>query len=299
MHSITEEDAFGSIGHSLPNYAASSFSAGDPYAMKPKQKAEEFDSALMSPDLRKTRICMQWKHGTCNETNCCFAHGRQELRATHDCFKTKLCAFYLRGNCKSGSRCRHAHGEDELRPAEFPLTHTQKSAVLAWKDEGVAPKDCVNRLISQIIPELRSRDPVAVAEALERSVQGSLLESEEKVDWRWKREDASGWSARKGAPVATSPITPYMPPPMLYSPFSPNYPPFPTYTPMYTHNPSWLYDGKNSQASSKELITEFADMSKQVSALITSNENSPNNGSVALSRRLSQLSLSEQNLPPE
>lgn len=33
----------------------------------------------------------------------------------HPCYKTKLCRYYMRGNCTAGNLCSFAHGEEELR----------------------------------------------------------------------------------------------------------------------------------------------------------------------------------------
>eukprot|EP00916_Digyalum_oweni_P021406 GHVL01035548.1.p1 GENE.GHVL01035548.1~~GHVL01035548.1.p1 ORF type:complete len:351 (+),score=59.85 GHVL01035548.1:84-1055(+) len=180
---------------------------------------EEFDTAAVAPDLTKTRICMQWKHGACHDPNCNFAHGRGELRATGDCFKTKYCAFWLRGNCKSGSRCRHAHGEPELRRCEYSLSPLQAQAVRSWKRTGVREGECVNRLIAQVIPELRSRDPVAVADALKRAVSlqisqepSTACSSQETTEgdtpggddddscehWRGESQWKSPWMSQRG-----------------------------------------------------------------------------------------------------
>eukprot|EP01053_Blabericola_migrator_P005946 Blabericola_migrator_1__5945@NODE_2_length_32877_cov_165_790003_g1_i0_p3_GENE_NODE_2_length_32877_cov_165_790003_g1_i0NODE_2_length_32877_cov_165_790003_g1_i0_p3_ORF_typecomplete_len820_score111_99zfCCCH/PF00642_24/7_5e03zfCCCH/PF00642_24/1_8e04zfCCCH/PF00642_24/0_00028zfCCCH/PF00642_24/2_5e06zfCCCH_3/PF15663_5/4e06C1_1/PF00130_22/0_0023zfCCCH_4/PF18044_1/9_8e03zfCCCH_4/PF18044_1/3_2e03zfCCCH_4/PF18044_1/0_47zfCCCH_4/PF18044_1/0_021Torus/PF16131_5/1_8e04Torus/PF16131_5/0_19Torus/PF16131_5/0_025T len=65
----------------------------------------------------KTRMCLQHKLGQCKRgsENCKFAHSLQELVATPDVYKTKICAFWSVGNCKAGPACRHAHGEEELR----------------------------------------------------------------------------------------------------------------------------------------------------------------------------------------
>lgn len=59
-------------------------------------------------------------HDDCRTGKSCkYAHTFEDLRATEDMFKTKMCAFWLAGHCKAGPVCRHAHGEMELRMNEF------------------------------------------------------------------------------------------------------------------------------------------------------------------------------------
>ena len=71
------------------------------------------------PDLRKTSLCRAWRRGQCNAVNCWFAHGEAERRATTGLFKTQLCQWFESGRvCKYGDRCRHAHGESELRQGQ-------------------------------------------------------------------------------------------------------------------------------------------------------------------------------------
>jgi hypothetical protein len=68
-----------------------------------------------APDLHKTAICRLYAKGLCNDKKCNFAHGEEELRVTPTVYKTQLCNFHQRGHCKKGNRCRHAHGNQELR----------------------------------------------------------------------------------------------------------------------------------------------------------------------------------------
>eukprot|EP00743_Colponemidia_sp_Colp-15_P010741 GILK01011865.1.p1 GENE.GILK01011865.1~~GILK01011865.1.p1 ORF type:complete len:235 (+),score=22.61 GILK01011865.1:51-707(+) len=68
------------------------------------------------PDLRKTKLCPNYQKGHCDDAECAFAHGDLELKATSDVYKTSLCTFFAQGKCKAGAHCRHAHGEQELRP---------------------------------------------------------------------------------------------------------------------------------------------------------------------------------------
>lgn len=77
--------------------------------------AHNFDELRTAPDLTKTAICRMFARGQCRNSDCKFAHGEQELRVTPSVYKTQLCNFHSRGHCKKGKRCRHAHGDEELR----------------------------------------------------------------------------------------------------------------------------------------------------------------------------------------
>eukprot|EP00427_Karlodinium_veneficum_P012000 CAMPEP_0169078546 /NCGR_PEP_ID=MMETSP1015-20121227/9467_1 /TAXON_ID=342587 /ORGANISM="Karlodinium micrum, Strain CCMP2283" /LENGTH=354 /DNA_ID=CAMNT_0009138139 /DNA_START=51 /DNA_END=1115 /DNA_ORIENTATION=+ len=66
-------------------------------------------------DLSKTAMCRLFAKGMCSNENCKFAHSERELRVTQNVYKTQLCNFYQRGHCKKGNKCRHAHGDHELR----------------------------------------------------------------------------------------------------------------------------------------------------------------------------------------
>eukprot|EP01066_Platyproteum_vivax_P009708 Platyproteum_vivax@DN4290_c0_g1_i1.p1 len=67
------------------------------------------------PNLTKTSLCKAWKAlGSCDKgEKCQYAHGPDELRATLDMFKKNVCFMWLRGKCKAGVYCRHAHGDRE------------------------------------------------------------------------------------------------------------------------------------------------------------------------------------------
>ncbi len=70
------------------------------------------------PVLRKTGICQAWFRGRCDNDACEFAHGEDDLQKG-TLYKTQLCKFYeMDGHCRKEARCRHAHGEAELRRQE-------------------------------------------------------------------------------------------------------------------------------------------------------------------------------------
>jgi len=72
-----------------------------------------------TPDLAKTKLCYNFFRRRCNDTRCKFAHGYQELRATNNVYKTELCRWWSHGGCKAGNACRYAHGVEELRGQDY------------------------------------------------------------------------------------------------------------------------------------------------------------------------------------
>lgn len=74
-------------------------------------------------DLSSTRMCPQLlQNGCCNKQGCRFAHDEKELKATDSLYKTSICIEFKKlGRCRLGPRCRHAHGESELRPKPVAL----------------------------------------------------------------------------------------------------------------------------------------------------------------------------------
>lgn len=73
--------------------------------------------------LGKTKLCKFFSRGHCTRGKACtFAHGRKELRAAPDLFKTELCfEFMTSGMCHRSESCQYAHGEQDLRMhAGFP-----------------------------------------------------------------------------------------------------------------------------------------------------------------------------------
>ncbi|EUD67192.1 hypothetical protein C922_02342 [Plasmodium inui San Antonio 1] len=85
------------------------------------------DTLRSCMNLMKTKICQLWLRNECRNANCVFAHGEGELRATPDYFKTKLCKYFDKeGTCPSGDKCRHAHGQAELRQRNYRKTELEK-----------------------------------------------------------------------------------------------------------------------------------------------------------------------------
>jgi len=70
------------------------------------------------PDLRKTRLCLAFERGGCNDEDCSFAHGEDDLRSTNLFYKKTLCIWNQKGKCRNGNQCRFAHGTMELRTSQ-------------------------------------------------------------------------------------------------------------------------------------------------------------------------------------
>jgi len=88
------------------------------------------ESELQSaPDLIKTKLCKKYEEGECQDPDCQFAHGLEELRLPPN-FKRKLCKWYKQGKCRNGDGCEFAHGWDELRAAEVVEEKTVQNQVV-------------------------------------------------------------------------------------------------------------------------------------------------------------------------
>jgi len=70
------------------------------------------DSSL----LVKTRLCKFFARGECSRGGgCSFAHGRSELRAQPDFWRSQQCFDFVKhGTCAYGMDCRYAHSVEEL-----------------------------------------------------------------------------------------------------------------------------------------------------------------------------------------
>jgi hypothetical protein len=67
--------------------------------------------------LRKTKMCTFFMRGDCRKGSMCrFAHESIALKARPNLFRTSLCmAFERSGRCKMGDYCKYAHGTDQLQ----------------------------------------------------------------------------------------------------------------------------------------------------------------------------------------
>mmetsp|Transcript_4415 Transcript_4415/g.10477 ORF Transcript_4415/g.10477 Transcript_4415/m.10477 type:complete len:265 (-) Transcript_4415:185-979(-) len=100
--------------------------------------------------LGKTKLCKFYTRGHCSLGRTCnFAHGRKELRATPNLFRTEMCFEYMStGWCFHGANCKYAHSEAELRSvgpapapaAEEPEVELEVSPSSSKADSDEAPK---------------------------------------------------------------------------------------------------------------------------------------------------------------
>lgn len=64
----------------------------------------------------KTKMCTFFMKGQCARGSACtYAHSAKEQRANPDLSRTQMCSAFLSGTCKNGRRCSYAHHESELR----------------------------------------------------------------------------------------------------------------------------------------------------------------------------------------
>jgi len=69
--------------------------------------------------LHKTKLCIFYAKNRCRRgTACAFAHSHAELQAPPDLFKTKPCYKFCRHQCNDAN-CKYAHGIEELRTRKF------------------------------------------------------------------------------------------------------------------------------------------------------------------------------------
>lgn len=81
--------------------------------------------------LDKTKMCKFFMKGECMRGNTCtFAHNQKELHPQPDLYKTQLCsAFIAGGSCRRGNRCKFAHGFKEVRAQK--VEHQEPSTIVA------------------------------------------------------------------------------------------------------------------------------------------------------------------------
>jgi len=86
--------------------------------------AESDDNTTSTPPsqpaaLLKTKLCKFFAKGECSRGEACtYAHGRTQLRAQPDFWRTQLCFdFEKTGTCVYGAGCRYAHSANEVRPS--------------------------------------------------------------------------------------------------------------------------------------------------------------------------------------
>jgi hypothetical protein len=64
----------------------------------------------------KTKMCSFFMKGQCTKGSACtYAHSGSDYRGKPDLSRTQMCSAFLAGACKNGRRCGYAHHESELR----------------------------------------------------------------------------------------------------------------------------------------------------------------------------------------
>eukprot|EP00931_Biecheleriopsis_adriatica_P078777 TRINITY_DN5218_c0_g2_i1.p1 TRINITY_DN5218_c0_g2~~TRINITY_DN5218_c0_g2_i1.p1 ORF type:complete len:409 (+),score=81.32 TRINITY_DN5218_c0_g2_i1:75-1301(+) len=95
---------------------------------------QEADQARpgMQKLLKQTRLCKFNLSGRCLlGSSCNFAHDQQDLKATPNLQKTRLCnSFLALGSCKFGSSCTYAHSADELRSTETGVQEQREDGLV-------------------------------------------------------------------------------------------------------------------------------------------------------------------------
>jgi len=88
-----------------------------PHALPACSGPAATDEAKDNHALDKTKLCKFFLKGQCRRgSTCTFAHGRRQLRPQPDLFRTQLCIDFVNGgSCSFGASCRYAHNSEELR----------------------------------------------------------------------------------------------------------------------------------------------------------------------------------------
>jgi len=93
--------------------------------------------SVLSSQMQKTKLCDFHKEGRCKYgTACAFAHEESELRSMPDLRKTRLCRAFTQGNCNDVN-CKFAHGSDELRATDL----CYKTELRAESEDNAQPKE--------------------------------------------------------------------------------------------------------------------------------------------------------------
>ncbi|CAJ1363895.1 unnamed protein product [Effrenium voratum] len=129
--------------------------------------AHSLEELRAPPDLTKTAMCRAFARGECKDSNCQFAHGESELRVTHSVYKTQLCNFFMRGHCKKGSRCRHAHGSEELRSFQPEAQH---ASAIGDTEKDAEPKPLSPGRVHK--GARKTKEPLATSDAVKDDTSG-------------------------------------------------------------------------------------------------------------------------------
>ena len=128
------------------------------------------------PHLVKTKLCPDVVNGrVCTRPDCNYAHAEEELNTTSterlENYKTILCFFHTNHQsgdgpaCKYGSRCRFAHGEDELRRSPNGLNGSLWERVKRCDTTDTATRH-VGDDSSSLSMSFSSNDRISLADAI-------------------------------------------------------------------------------------------------------------------------------------
>eukprot|EP00420_Gonyaulax_spinifera_P021664 CAMPEP_0197909958 /NCGR_PEP_ID=MMETSP1439-20131203/69967_1 /TAXON_ID=66791 /ORGANISM="Gonyaulax spinifera, Strain CCMP409" /LENGTH=113 /DNA_ID=CAMNT_0043531571 /DNA_START=49 /DNA_END=386 /DNA_ORIENTATION=+ len=85
---------------------------------RPRREVVAQEAPDRSQLFSKTKLCKFELRGLCTRgSNCCFAHGREELKDLPDLRCTKLCITLLQTGFCCKDDCSFAHNRQELRQA--------------------------------------------------------------------------------------------------------------------------------------------------------------------------------------
>ena len=80
----------------------------------------------------KTKLCPYFVKGNCLRGNMCsFAHGRSELRSLPNAFKNKICYEFQRGSCHKNP-CNFSHNIDLQTKPRQPYVNLFKTKLCSW-----------------------------------------------------------------------------------------------------------------------------------------------------------------------
>jgi hypothetical protein len=111
-----------------------------------------------SKDKYKTELCIPFmEHGKCEQVNCQFAHGEEDLRTVQrdSNYKTVLCKNFHSANgfCKHGSRCTYVHYEPQHLKK---LKRSMSTGVQSMISVGIHDSSSSGKILPSFRPRMES-----------------------------------------------------------------------------------------------------------------------------------------------